>query len=78
MLARYTIQKILREWKAECGITNIILFRYTVDGELIIYSDKVGIMIGYMGERVARYTDKFKKIDKDFKKISFWETNGIA
>lgn len=79
MLTNKQIQKIIRQWKAECKVTHTVLFRYwNRDGELIIFTDMPGYMIGCHGETVEKYTNIFKGIDESFRKISFIETKGIA
>ena len=78
MLNNRKIQEILRQWKYECRITHTILFRYTSDEILKIYTDKPGIMIGLHGITVDKYTQIFKSYDSDFEKVEFVETDGIA
>lgn len=78
MLTTKQIQKIIREWKAECGVTHTVLFKYNMYGELIIYTDKPGYMIGLHGELVYKYSERFKSLDTNFDKILFGETHGIA
>lgn len=78
MLTTKQIQKILREWKAECDITHIILFRYNIHGELIICTDRPGHMIGLHGKLYSKYIERFKGLDNNFKTILFTETHGIA
>ena len=77
MLYDKKIQEIIRQWKQECGITHTVLFRY--NGEVLkICTDRPGIMIGFHGNTVYKYTEIFKSYDKNFEKIEFIETNGIA
>ena len=78
MLTKRSIKEIIREWKSECGVTHTVLFRYRTDGELIICTDRPGYMIGRAGEKVFKYEEIFKSMDKNFKKVTFVETNGIA
>lgn len=77
MLYDKKIQEIIRQWKQECGITHTILFRYSCN-VLKICTDKPGIMVGFHGSMVYKYTEIFKGYDKNFEKIEFIETNGIA
>ena len=77
MLYNKKIQEIIRQWKQECGITHMILFRYS-SHVLKICTDRPGIMIGLHGITVYKYTDIFKSYDKNFEKIEFIETSGIA
>ena len=78
MLTTKQIQKILREWKADCNVTHIVLFRYRTHGELTVYTDRPGYMIGLHGKLVYKYTERFKSLDNNFDKILFIETHGIA
>ena len=78
MLTTKQIQKILREWKAECGVTHTVLFRYSTCGELTVYTDRPGYMIGLHSKLVYRYTERFKSLDNNFDRILFIETHGIA
>lgn len=77
MLYNKKIQEIIRQWKQECGITHMILFRYS-HNVLKICTDKPGIMLGFHGSTVDKYTDIFKSYDKNFEKIEFIETSGIV
>ena len=77
MLYDKKVQKIIRQWKQECGITHTILFRYN-HNVLKICTDRPGIMIGFHGNTVDKYTEIFKSYDKNFEKIEFIETDGIA
>ena len=79
MLTNRKIQEIIKQWKTECGVTHTILFRYhSLKGELIIYTDKPGYMIGLRGEKAFKYERIFKSLDKEFKNVHFIETDGIA
>ena len=77
MLYNKKIQEIIRQWKQECGITHMILFRYS-HNVLKICTDKPGVMLGFRGSTVDKYTEIFKSYDKNFEKIEFIETSGIA
>ena len=77
MLYNKKIQEIIRQWKQECGITHTILFRYS-HNVLKICTDKPGVMIGFRGSTVDKYTEIFKSYEKNFEKIEFIETSGIA
>lgn len=79
MLTNYKVKEILKQWKQECGVTHTVLFRYhSHTGVLDIFTDKPGPMIGYQGEKVFKYENIFKLVDKDFCKVHFTETTGIA
>ena len=77
MLYSKKIQEIIRQWKQECGITHMILFRYS-HNVLKICTDKPGVMVGFRGSTVDKYTEIFKSYDKNFEKIEFIETSGIV
>ena len=71
------VDEILREWKADTGVTHIMLYRVK-NGILTIYTDRSGALIGLMGERINRFTDKLKSVP--FPKITevrLEETDGI-
>ena len=78
MLTDRQIQKIIKQWKTECGVTHTVLFRYSSRGELIICTDKPGYLIGLRGEKAFKYEKIFRSFDEEFKNIRFIETNGIA
>lgn len=78
MLTTRKIQNIIRQWKAECGVTHTVLFRYGMHGELTIYTDRPGILIGLHGKTVEKYNNLLKSLDNSFDKILFIETHGIA
>ena len=77
MLSRREISEVMRQWKNECQITHMILFRYSRN-VLTVCTDKPGIMIGYRGDTVYKYTEIFKSKDKHFERIDFIETDGIV
>ena len=71
------VDDILREWKADCGVTHLMLYRIR-NGILTIYTDRPGPLIGCMGERVHRFEEKLKALP--FPKITevrLEETDGI-
>lgn len=73
----FYVDEILREWKAESGVTHLMLYRLK-NGVLTIYTDRPGPLIGFMGERVHRFTEKLKTLP--FPKVTevrFEETDGI-
>ena len=59
MRATMRIEDILREWKAESGVTHLMLYKLK-NGIITIYTDRPGPLIGCRGERIARYTEKLK------------------
>lgn len=72
------VREILQEWKAEAKITHLILFKLR-DGNLIVYTDKPGPLIGCRGERIDRYKNRLLALPhKWVKTISIVETDGIV
>lgn len=72
------IQDIMREWKADAKIKGFITWKYDrKDKVLNIYTHRPGPMIGMMGERIARFTDKLRAYEPDIK-INLEETEGIV
>ena len=72
------VREILSEWKKEAGITHFILFKLRA-GDLIIYTDRPGPLIGCRGERVDRYKERLLALPHGWvKSISIVETNGIV
>ena len=79
MISRRDVANIMSEWKKECGITHIILFRYDYYSHILtICTDRPGCLIGRMGSTVGKYTDRFRSLDSRFDKVSIIETDGIA
>lgn len=73
----YFIDEILREWKAEAGVTHLMLYRLK-DGVLTIYTDRPGPLIGFRGERIARFQEKLKALSfHNIKELRLEETDGI-
>lgn len=71
------IEDVLREWKADAGITHLMLYRVK-NGVLIVYTDKPGPLIGCRGERIARFTDKLMKVPyPKVTAVKLEETDGI-
>ena len=72
------VEEILREWKAEAGITHRMLYKLH-NGVLTIYTDRPGPLIGFCGERIERYTVKLKFIPwHKIREIRIEETDGIC
>ena len=72
------IDDILREWKTASGVTHLMLYKHR-GGVLTIYTDRSGPLIGFRGERIARFTEKLKAVS--FPKITevrLEETDGIC
>lgn len=69
------IQKILKEWKKEAGITRAIQFKYR-NGVLTIYTSQCGWLIGFHGTLVAKYEKILKEeLGDEFNKVEFVETD---
>ena len=76
MLDRF-VRDILSEWKAEAGVTHLMLYRLR-NGVLTIYTDRPGPLIGRMGERIDRYKTKLLAVPyKAVTEVRIEETNGI-
>lgn len=72
------VDDILREWKVDSGVTHLMLYKLR-NGVLTIYTDRPGPLIGFKGERIARFTEKLKTVP--FLKITevrLEETDGIC
>ena len=73
----FYIDEILRDWKADSKITHLMLYRVK-NGVLTIYTDRPGPLIGRLGERIARFTDKLKTVPfPSIKEVRLEETDGI-
>lgn len=68
------IQKILKEWKEESGVTRVVQFKYR-GGMLTIYTSQPGRLIGRGGISVDKYRGVFEKEFFDFKELKFEETD---
>lgn len=55
------VDSVLREWKEESKVTHLMLYKI-VNGVLTIYTDRPGPLIGFHGERVARFSEKLKRL----------------
>lgn len=71
------ISAIIKAWKDEAGVTGIIQvgMHYYKDGKLKICTNKPGLMIGFRGELVNKYTELLNKADRYIKGIEFVETD---
>ena len=71
------INEILMEWKAETGVTHLMLYRVK-NGVLTIFTDRPGPLIGFHGERITRYTEKLKAVRyPKISEVRLEETDGI-
>jgi ribosomal protein S3 len=73
----FYVDEILRDWKAESKVTHLMLYRIK-NGVLTVYTDRPGSLIGRLGERIARFTDKLKAVPfPNIKEVKLEETDGI-
>ena len=71
------VDNILREWKAESGVTHLMLYKVR-SGVITIYTDRPGPLIGKMGERIYRYEEKLKAVPyPKITEVKLEETDGI-
>ncbi len=71
------VDDVLREWKADAGVTHLMLYRLK-NGVLTVYTDRPGALIGLLGERISRYTEKLKNVPfPKVTEIRLEETDGI-
>ena len=71
------IEAILREWKAESGVTHLMLYKVR-DGIITVYTDRPGPLVGCRGERIDRYKSKLMAIPyPKITEIRLEETEGI-
>ena len=72
------INDILREWKAEAKLTHLLLYKVK-NGVITIYTDRPGVLIGFKGERIARFTEKLKSVAfPKITEVKLEETEGIV
>jgi ribosomal protein S3 len=72
------VDDILREWKAEAGVTHLMLYKIK-NGVMIIYTDRPGPLIGFRGEQIARFTEKLTAVPfPKIVEVKIEETDGIA
>jgi ribosomal protein S3 len=77
MRATLWVEEVLREWKAESKVTHLMLYRLK-NNVITIYTDYPGPLIGRVGERIARYTEKLKAVPyPKITEIRLEETDGI-
>ena len=71
------VHEILNEWKAESKVTHLMLFKLR-DGELTIFTDRPGPLIGRGGQLIAKYEEKLKNLHYGkVQAIKLIETDGI-
>ena len=71
------VDEILREWKAESGVTHLMLYRLK-NGVLTIYTDRPGPLIGFRGELIDKYIIKLKFVPFcNVTEVRLEETDGI-
>lgn len=70
------IQRIIKEWKKECGISRVVQWKLGRDGNLQIYTSQPGFMIGREGKTYYKYKEILEKeLGNDFKTVTFEETS---
>lgn len=71
------VDEVLRAWKAESEVTHLMLYKVR-NGVITIYTDRPGPLIGRMGERVYRFTEKLKTVPyPKITEVHLEETDGI-
>ena len=71
------VDGILRAWKAEAKVSHIMLYRLR-NGELTVFTDRPGPLIGFRGELVAKYKEKLLAAPyHSIKEVRIEETHGI-
>jgi ribosomal protein S3 len=71
------INDILREWKAESGVTHLMLYRLN-NGVLTVYTDRPGPLIGFRGTLIDKYIIKLKFAPFcNITEVRIEETDGI-
>lgn len=71
------IQRIIKQWKEEAGVTRVIQWTYK-DGILAIYTAQPGFLIGKGGALVDKYKEIFKQeLGMCFEKIDMIETDWL-
>lgn len=71
------IQKIIKEWKDEAGVKNVIqISKYLINGDTLkICTDLPGFMIGKRGELVDKYRKRLQEIEPHIQHIEFIEVD---
>lgn len=70
------IQRIIKEWKKESGVSRVVQWKLDRDGILQIFTSQPGFMIGKAGKIYDKYNEMLKKeLGTAFKSISFEETS---
>ena len=74
---RRDLSEIIKEWKNEAGVEDIILIGVYADfrDTIKICTNKPGWMIGKGGELLYKYKEKLKLINPHLKDIEFIETD---
>ena len=72
------VDDILRDWKAEAKVTHLILYKIR-NGILTIYTDRPGVLIGFKGKLIDKFTEKLKEVPfPKIVEVKIEETDGIA
>lgn len=65
---------IIKEWRIEAKVENPVLYKYnSLDKTLTICTARPGYMIGYHGQLIEKYKEKFSQIYKVVNEIKFVE-----
>lgn len=65
---------IIKEWRIEAKVENPVLYKYnSLDRTLTICTARPGYMIGYHGQLIEKYKEKFSQIYKVVNEIKFVE-----
>lgn len=74
---RRDLSEIIKEWKDEAGVEDIILIGVYADfrDTIKICTNKPGWMIGKGGELLYKYKEKLKLVNPHLKDIEFIETD---
>ena len=74
----FAIRDILRAWKEDAKVTH--LMQYSLRNKVLtVYTDRPGLLIGRMGERVDRFKQRLlKETFGQIKEVRLEETRGIV
>ena len=74
----FIIRNILRAWKEDAKITHLMQYSLR-DKILTVYTDRPGLLIGRMGERVDCFKQRLiKETFGQVKEVRLEETRGIV
>lgn len=71
------VEEILRAWKAESGVTHLMLYRLK-NNILTVYTDRPGALIGFRGSLISKYEEQLKTLAfAKIHELRLEETDGI-